>query len=189
MSEETVARIALVHAPVLDQQACATYVARRDAATLFIGSPDFVDDEPSCFRWVSVAAALELDSTLTEVSSLAVGRCAWRSDRSAPWVAGLIPVGSTFLVTYEVRPAESNPERNDLGGAFVSCWVVADTLESALRITNESIAGNDWVIVEQTDAAAVSADDQASNVYCRQARIDGLALVFFRFPKEERELN
>jgi hypothetical protein len=60
--------MALVHVRVLEREASAIYVARRDTATLFIGGPNFTDDDPSCFRWVPLAAALELDDSLIEVA-------------------------------------------------------------------------------------------------------------------------
>jgi hypothetical protein len=189
MSDEEVARMALVHVTVLEREAPAIYVARRDAATLFIGGPDFTDDDPSCFRWVPLAAALEVDASLTDVARLAVGRCAWRSDRSEPWAIGVVPTGPTFLVTYEARPDESNAERDNLGGAFANCWVVTDTLEAAVRIAADHLAENGWVIVERTGADTATPEDHETNSYFRQAQVDGLVVVFHRFPKQEDELN
>lgn len=180
--------MALVHVPVLEREASAIYVARRDGATLFIGGPKFTDDDASRFRWVPIEAALELDDSLAEVASLAIGRCAWRVDRSEPWATGVFPVGPTFLVKYEARPGESNP-RDDLGGAFVNCWIVTDTLESALRITADHLAEYGWAIVERIDASIAMPEDYETNPLFRQVQIDGLVVDFHEFPKLEREFN
>ena len=189
MSSVISPKIALVHIPLIERKAAPVYVARRDPSTLFISGPDFLDDDRSRFRPVPFDDALELDSSLPDLASLAVGHCAYRSDSSEPWSYGTIPVGSTFLVRYEVRPNHSNPERDELGGAFVNCWVVTDSLDSALRVTAERLVESGWVVLERMGNESAGSDDFENNPYFRQAQIDGIVCVFHTFPKDELQLS
>lgn len=189
MTTEHTAEFALVHVPVLERKATAIYVARRDAATLFVAGPGFTDDDPSCFRPVPLGGAFALDESLSELAALPVGRCAFRNDPADPWTQGAIPLGTTFLVRYQARPDESHPGREELAGAFVNCWIVADSLESALRRTADEIAGSGWVIGERTSAEIADPAEHADDSAFRQAQIDGLVLVFHTFGKEELGLG
>ncbi len=183
------ARIAVVHLPVLERHATATYVARRDVATLFVASPGFTDDDRSCFRAIPMSEAFELDPSLAEVGDLDVGRYAYRSETTDPWSYGTIPVGATFIIMVEARPAESNPDQHRVGGAFVTCWVVADSLESALQIADDHILESGWVIVERTRAETADPSEFEDGPFFKQVQIDGLVTVVHTFPREELELN
>lgn len=180
---------ALVHAAIVERGARAIYVARRNVTTFFVGGPDFTDDDPLAFHPMSLADAISLDRSLSELAHLAVGDCAFRSDPSEPWSYGLIPLGVTFLITYDARPAESNPEHDQVAGAFVNCWVVADSMDSALRITAAHLVENGWVIVERVEGQTAPLEDFEGDPYFRQAQIDGLVAVFHKYPRNEPDLN
>lgn len=182
-------KIALVHLRLLERKAAVVYAARRDHLTLFLAAPDFIDDDRSRFRHVPFDEVLALDSSLADLANLAVGHCAFRSDPSEPWSYGTIPVGSTFLITYEVRPDDSNPERDRLGGAFVNCWVVTDSLDSALLISADHLSASGWVIIERTADDVATTEDFEDDPYFRQVQIDGLVCVVHTFPREELELS
>jgi hypothetical protein len=187
MSQMVRTRIALVHVPVLERQSPAIYVARRDASTLFVAGPDFTDEDPSRFRPVPLGELLEVDPSLAELASLEIGCCASRGDQSEPWRHATIPVGSTFLITYEVRADASNPERDELGGAYANCWVVADSLESALRIATDDLGESGWVVIERTKEETAGHEDFGSDPHFRQAQIDGLMIVLYTFPSDDLE--
>jgi hypothetical protein len=182
-----VAQVAVVHAPIIEQKTSAIYVARRDDATWFVGGSNFTDDESSRFHRIPLADLLELDSSISELADLPVGRCAFRSGPSEPWSFATVPIGPTFLIRYDARPDESNPDRDELGGAIVNCWVVTDSIESALHQTREHLALAGWIIVEVMAADYASAEDESP--YFRQAQIDGIVSAFHRYPKEDLELN
>jgi hypothetical protein len=181
--------MAFVHAPVLAGDSPAIYVARRDDGTWLVGGPNFTDDDPSRFEPLPFADLLRIDHSLLAVEDLPVGHCASRSEPSDSWYFGLVPVGEMFLVTYDARPSDSNPERDDLGGAIVNCWVVADSLDSAVLKTQEHLVESGWVIVDRVTAETARADDHDHNAHFRQAHVDGLVAVFHTYPREELELN
>jgi hypothetical protein len=183
------ARIALVHVPLLERESSAVYVARRDASTLFVAGPGFTDDDSSRFQPVPLDQMLEVDPSLAELADLEVGCCASRSDRSDRWSFGTIPVGSTFLIIYEVRPDGSNPMRDEVGGAFANCWVVTDSLESALRTTADDLSASGWVVIERTSEETAVHDDYGHDPHFRQVQIDGFVTVFHTFPKHDLELS
>ena len=188
MPKEDVVKIALVHVPVLESEAAAIYVARRDSTALFVAGPDFIDADPSCFRHVPFKIALELDDSLRELESLPVGRCAFRSDPSEPWSYREIAVGPTFLLTYEARPGETNPDLS-VGGAFITCWVIAPTFEAAERIASEELTAIGWVVIECTGSSPVTSADYQGNTYFRQAQVDGLVVCIDTFSRVAPELN
>lgn len=181
--------MAFVHAPVLAGGSPAIYVARRDDGTWLVDGANFTDDEPSRFESLPFADLLRIDHSLVAVEDLPVGHCASRSETSEPWHFGLVPVGAMFLVTYDVRPSDSNPKRDDLGGAIVNCWVVADSLDFAVLKTQERLVESGWVVVDRVTAEPAYADDHGHNEYFRQARVDGLVAVFHTYPRNELELN
>src|SRR5262245_54130537 len=114
---------ALVHDVVTRGEAAAIYAARRDDGTLFVGGPDFTSAEPSQFSPMSFEALLEMDDTFAELGELPIGHCASRDEPDEPWSFGVVPVGALFLVRFEARPSPAHAERDELGGAFVNCWI------------------------------------------------------------------
>ena len=174
------ARVVLVHRPVLAREAIAIYVARRDETTWFVGGPNFNDDDSSQFERLPFASLLDLDSSISELENLPVGHCAFRSDHSEPWSYAVVPVGPTFLVSYDVRPDESNEQRDAVGGAIVTCWVITESLESALLATEVHLAETGWVIVERTKAERLDPDDHARNEYFSRRKSMGWSLCSTR---------
>jgi hypothetical protein len=183
-----VAKVALVHDAVSDGRSPAIYVARRSETLWYIGGPDFTETQKSDFLEFPLAQALKLDTTFPELERLAVGECAYRISRSQPWSFGAAPVGTTFFLNYELRPGELNPEKNEIGGSFASCWIVTDSIESALRTIHDELVENHWSVVRQLEADAVTEDDH-DNTYFRQAQIDGVVILFQSFPPDAAENN
>ena len=181
--------MALVHASVRAGNSPAIYVARRDDGTWLVGGLNFTDDEPSQFEPLSFADLLAIDRSLLAVEGLPIGHCATRSDPADPWNFSLVPVGTMFLVTYDARPSGSNPERDDLGGAIVNCWIVADSLESAVLMAQERLVESGWVIVDRVTAEPAHADNHNHKEHFRQALVDGLVAVFHTYPPDELERN
>src|SRR5262245_55447906 len=112
------AMIAVVHTPVVLGETAAIYVARRDESTWFVAGPGFTDDDRSRFQPMAFAALVELDPSILVLEQLTVGHFASRAEQSEAWSFGIVPVGPTFLVRYEVRPYDGNPRGDELGGAF-----------------------------------------------------------------------
>ena len=49
-----------------------------------------------------------------------------------------------FLILFKAIPCEDNEEFGKLGGAYVSCWVNAETLKEAEVLALESIEKEKW---------------------------------------------
>src|SRR5215471_429096 len=132
---------ALVHVPILEGKAKPIYVSRREEVLWFAGAHNFTADDASCFRRVPLAEFLVLDPSLVEMEDLEVGTCAFRTAPTAPWSYGTVPVGQTYLIRFDTRPGEANPDRDSVGGAFVHCWVVDESMQSALAKASQCLAG------------------------------------------------
>jgi hypothetical protein len=181
--------VALVHPPVIRGEVSAIYVARRQDGTFLVGGPAFTDESSSEFLEVSFDELLRVDASVSELDELPPGHCATRSDRSESWSHGVVPVGQLFLVRYDARPSQSHPERDELGGAIVNCWLVSSSVDNARATSHQHLVDSDWVIVDTLLAEEVSEQDSDQHEYVRQARVDGLTAVFHTYPKDELELN
>ena len=171
-----------MHEPVFNGTTRATYVARRSASTWFVGGPDFIDDDASQFRRVPLDTLCEVDPSLEEFAILPIGHCASRTSPYGVWTHGLVPVGNMFFVNWDLRPSESNSRRNEVAGAIASCWIVAESLSEALRITRERLADSEWVVVDRLDAKPALRQDFEESSYFRQAEVDGMVVLFHTYP-------
>jgi hypothetical protein len=179
--------VVIVHAPVLDRVASATYVARRTATEWFVGGPGFLDADQAAFCRMAFHELAQLDPTLANLADLLVGWHGFRGGANDPWERGLIPAGSTFLLTYEVRPAKILPGREDVGGAIVNCWIVADSMSRAKALADQALRDDEWVVIDRMKEEQRDEDNVAevAEQYFRQAQIDGVVLVFHTYPASE----
>jgi len=74
--------------------------------------------------------------------------------------------GPVIFLVYEVRPDETNPLRDSVGGAFVSCWIDTDSEQEAEQRAVESIESAGWTI-ETLDMQGVV--DTSKYLYSRTA--------------------
>jgi hypothetical protein len=92
-----------------------------------------------------------------------------------------------FHVQYEVVPAPDSPAFAEVGGAFVNCWVTADSLPSASTMAHDAIRDGGWTIIALVDECrevgeqSYDADDDALP-YFRQAVEDGECFVYHQWP-------
>lgn len=181
--------VAFVHPPVVTGGMVAIYVARREDGTFLVGGHGFTDHDFTEFPQILFDDLVENDASLSELRDLPIGHCAMRRDRSEAWSLDLVPVGSTFLVRYDVRPSAAHPQRDEFGGAIVNCWLVASSLAHARTESHQHLHDSGWVIVDTLFAAQVSFDDLDQDEYARQARVDGLVAVFHTYPKDDLDVN
>ena len=94
-----------------------------------------------------------------------------------------------YLLTYHVQPNPHNPEHEEIGGAYVNCYIEADTFEEADFIAKGDLEKNQWRILELDDARIVSREDYADEdedlEFYQQALIDKEVFVFHMYPIEE----
>lgn len=90
---------------------------------------------------------------------------------------------------FEATPQPNHPEASSLGGAFVNCWVVADTQSDAEAMARKNIAEQLWRIdklvecfVDDRDLYDADADQLQ---YYDQAVIDGEVYVFHTYPIDD----
>jgi hypothetical protein len=91
-----------------------------------------------------------------------------------------------FLLTYEARPNELLEERDAIGGAFVSCWLLGKTLEHVKEQARRHLEATGWTtiaVLKEEAVAATSLSDEARKYY-EQARQDGEVYVIQAFPPE-----
>src|ERR1044072_7188017 len=94
-----------------------------------------------------------------------------------------------FCFQIEARPKDSNPERANIGGAIINCWIQPDTQEEAESYARGSISDKDWLITRLEDAFAVSKDtqDPKGMRYFEQAEIDREVFVFHTWPRNPQD--
>lgn len=92
---------------------------------------------------------------------------------------------------YESVPSSETEDYKDTGGAFISCWVKAPSVEAAKVIALDAIKDNGWVVVQCEDSYPISEEsykkDDESLVYFRQASLNGDCYVYDKWPNEPQE--
>lgn len=95
-------------------------------------------------------------------------------------------MSDVWLLTYEVVPQPGNPAFRKAGGAFVNCWILADSQAAAADVAVHFLSDNHWLVVELTDVERVDTRNEryppASVTLIEQARTDGAAFCFNAWP-------
>jgi len=91
-----------------------------------------------------------------------------------------------FFFQFEVRPKQTNPERDRYAGAMVNCWVLRDTLSQAEAVARGWIGDEDWRITRVELASLMTREQQSEHPdgmrYFEQAEIDSEVFVFHTWP-------
>ena len=81
-----------------------------------------------------------------------------------------------FFFSYEVRPKQSHPKRDQYGGAFVNCWILRDTQAQAEVVARDWIVNEHWRITAVEEAFPMTRENQAEHPdgmrFFEQAEID-----------------
>lgn len=91
-----------------------------------------------------------------------------------------------YYVMIETAPSEDNEEKNTCGGAFLDCWVKAETEEAAVEAAKEYAAHNGWEYISTEEVSIAerenySDDKETLEVYDEACRYD-IAGVFYMWP-------
>src|SRR5687768_16537544 len=97
-----------------------------------------------------------------------------------------MPGGRMHLLSYELRPTNITGDRAGIGGAFVICWLMADSIDSGRAKAQEHLEGSGWAVIKVVDERAVVSDQVPADAvgYYRQAQMDGEVYVIHAFPPD-----
>lgn len=179
--------LVLADARLLEAGARATYAAHGRDGGWFFGGPEFLDDPAAQPTRVPRSRLLTADPSLAEVVDLAPGWHAFRTTPEDPWWSVEIPTGDLHLLSYEARATEAIPDRDGIGGAFISCWVMGDSLAACRERAQKHLEETGWAVVRELGARPIGAAEipEDDRRYARQAEIDGEVYVINAFPPEE----
>ena len=94
------------------------------------------------------------------------------------------------FIEFQVMPTQALAVRENVAGAYVTCWITSDDAAEAEERARKWITDEDWVVVsvEQRRVVDVESEANGSNgSYIREALESGGSLVFHRWPPEGEE--
>ena len=96
-----------------------------------------------------------------------------------------------FCFLVEAKPGADNPEREECEGAYVNCFVKAETVTSAIQTVQELLTAEGWEQVQimecyEADRAAYAEDEELLDCYDEAAEY-GSSAVFYTWEKDEEE--
>lgn len=75
-----------------------------------------------------------------------------------------------------------------IAGAYVSCWIQADSIKKASKMEKDKIEFEKWEVLEIDEAYEINGQDYKTNAngleFYEQAMIDKWVLVFHTYPFE-----
>jgi hypothetical protein len=74
-------------------------------------------------------------------------------------------------------------ESNEVGGAYVNCWVKANSANEAQELASQGVASEGWVIesIEQPIRLVTQPDEETKERF-NQAEVDGSCYEFHTWP-------
>ena len=94
-----------------------------------------------------------------------------------------------YYFVFHVQPRPNLEDANNIGGAYVSCWIEANVITEAEQIAIKKIDGLKWNIIEKEDSFELEPGHYVSDAdgfeFYQQALIDKLVLRFHVYPKHE----
>jgi hypothetical protein len=94
-----------------------------------------------------------------------------------------------YFLVYHVQPRPDLEDADDVGGAYVSCWIEADSLKQAEQIAKQEIGDLRWDILEKDDSFEIDpktyTPDSDGFEFYQQALIDKIVLRIHTYPIEE----
>ena len=98
-----------------------------------------------------------------------------------------------YFFMLEAVPSESNPESKELGGAFVNCWVKAETMEDAFDEAVKDLGFQGWKFVRIEDEYITERErylDNPESLECYDEACEyGMSGVFYTYPIEDESEN
>ena len=97
-----------------------------------------------------------------------------------------------FYMQYEAIPLPESEDFEEWGGAYVNCWVKAESEDEASKLASASIheRGGKIIAVEEECREVtqdVYAEDEEGRAYFDQAALDGECYVYHQWPIDMQE--
>ena len=94
-----------------------------------------------------------------------------------------------YYLMAEAVPHHDNPESKEYSGAYINCWVKADTPKDALHKAKEYICEEHWSFVKLEDIFTVQRErylnePDSLEAYDNASRY-GLGAIFYTWPIEQ----
>ncbi len=98
-----------------------------------------------------------------------------------------------YFFMLEAIPNESNPESEELGGAFVNCWVKAETMGVAFDEAVKYLEIQDWEFIRIEDEYITERErwfDKPDCLECYDEACEfGVSGIFYVYPIEDEPEN
>ncbi len=101
---------------------------------------------------------------------------------------------SIYWVMIEVTPSEDNEEKDLSSGAFLNCWVKADSKDEAIEATKDYADAQCWDFVSLEDCDEVTRenylddeDAQESLEAYDEASIEGISGIFYTWDEDQSD--
>jgi hypothetical protein len=179
--------IARVDPRIVTQGEPATYFAHEPSGRWVAAARGFLEVDDKTFVDWQLEELISTYSDLLGLADLPTGWHAYRKTAEEPWTRLPMPQGRMHLLSYELRPSAEHTEREEIGGAFVNCWVKSESLNDATQVSEKHLSESGWTILHMegpprtVELASIPAE---SARYFRQAEIDGEVFVIHAFPPE-----
>ncbi len=100
---------------------------------------------------------------------------------------------NVYFFMLEAVPNASNPESEVLGGAFVNCWVKAETMENAFDEAVNYLEVQQWEFVRIEEEYITEREryfDLPKSLECYDEACEyGVSGIFYTFPIEDEPEN
>ena len=91
-----------------------------------------------------------------------------------------------YYLMVEAVPHHNNPESKEYGGAYINCWVKADTPADAMSKVKEYIHEQNWHFIKAEDTFTVQREryiDEPDSLECYDNALQyGLDAIFYTWP-------
>lgn len=91
-----------------------------------------------------------------------------------------------YYVMVEAVPNHDNPESKEYGGAYINCWVKADTPVDAVKKVKEYIQKENWGCTNIEDVFSVQRErylEELDSLECYDNAVQhGLDAIFYTWP-------
>ncbi len=98
-----------------------------------------------------------------------------------------------FYLQYEAFPSSTSDDFEDWAGAYINCWINASSVGQAMKIAENTISSDGWIIRSlEKSRPIVEKDYETSNLslkYIREAQEDGDVYVFHAWRNEAEKNN
>ena len=100
---------------------------------------------------------------------------------------------AVYYLMMEAVPKPDNPEGRELGGAYVNCWVKADSQTEAQARAKEYIEAENWACLQTEEVSPARREaylDEPESLACFDEAVErGISAVFYAWPLHESPVN